>query len=139
MLNSRPRVSATLLRVHDREKLYGEVWRTSLSELAKQYGVSDVTMWRRCRALHIPLPLQGHWQRMKSGLPVQQRPLLPEIQTSDESKKEWKSTVYSFPEIAQIVQRVSEAVSSGKTLEDACRITGIAITTYRRWRKRVSV
>ena len=138
-MKSWPKVSRKLLCTHDREKLHGEVWSTTISLLAEQYGVSESTIWERCRKLHIPLPAQGHWRRLRSGLPVQQRTPLPEIQIIDESEREWKSNLYSLPEIASISQRISDAISNGKTLEDACRETGIAVTTYRRWRKRLPV
>ena len=134
---SMPRVSAKLLCTHDREKLYGEVWSMPMLVLAKQYGVSNVTLWGRCRKLYLPLPVPGHWRRLESGLLVQSRPPLPEIQIIDE-QKEWKSNVYSLSEIALKSQCISDAVSGGKTLEEACRITRIAMTTYRRWRKRRS-
>jgi len=134
---SMPRVSAELLCTHDREKLYDEVWSMPMFVLAKQYGLSDETLGRRCRKLHLPLPAPGHWRRLESGSPVQSRPPLPEIQIIGE-QKEWKSNVYSVSEIALKSQCISVAVSGGKTLEEACRITGIAMTTYRRWRKRLA-
>lgn len=133
-----PSISANLNRVHDREKLYEEVWSMPISRFADKYGVSAVTVRRRCRQLHVPVPALGHWRRLETGLPVQQRPPLPNIQIIDEEKKEWMSNVYSSEEIIQISQRISDAVVTGKTLKDACREAGIAITTYRRWRKRLA-
>jgi transposase-like protein len=132
-----PRASAKLLRSHDRDKLYLEVWSKPLCQLAKQYGVWQVTLWRICRKLHIPLPARGHWRRSESGLPVQSRPPLPEIQIIDEHK-DWKSNAYSLSETALKSQSISDAVSGGKTLEEACRTNGIAVTTYRRWCKHLS-
>jgi hypothetical protein len=131
-------VSAKLLLIHDREKLYSEVWSKPLSQLARQYGVWEVTLWRRCRKLHVPLPVQGYWRRLENGLPVQRRPPFPGIQIIDEQKKDWKSNVCSLSEIAVKSQRISDAVSGGETLKEACRMNGIAATTHRRWRKRLS-
>jgi hypothetical protein len=132
-----PCVSAKLLRIHDREGLYREVWSKSMSEIAKEYGVSTPTIGRRCRALHIPTPPPGHWLRVATGLPVQPQPPLPRIQIVEEKRKEWKSNVYPSDEIILISQRISDDVLIGKTQEDACREAGIAITTYRRCRKRL--
>ena len=132
-----PRVSAKLLRIHDRKELYERVWSTSMSEIAKEDGVSIATISRRCKQLHVPVPTGGHWRRLETGLPVQRRPPLPMIQIVDEEKGEWKSNVYSSEEIIRISQCISDAVLAGNTLEDACRQQGIAITTYRRWRKRL--
>jgi hypothetical protein len=110
---------------------YREVWNKQMSEVAKEYGVSTPTIGSRCRHLHIPIPSPGHWLRLRTGLPVQQRPPLPEIQIIEEEKKEWKSNIYSVDEIIRISQRISDDVLARMTQEDACREAGIAITTYR--------
>jgi hypothetical protein len=136
---SLPKVSAKLLRKYDRKKLHVEVWSMPLPDVAKQNGVSAATIWWRCRKLHIPSPAPGHFQRLASGLPVQQRPPLPEIEIIDESNKEWKSNMYSSADIAQIAKRVSEARLGGKTLEEACRLGGVAATTFRRWRRHLLI
>lgn len=129
------RVSAKLLRIHDRERLYREVWNKPMSQVAKEYGVSSPTIGRRCRQLHIPTPPPGHRRRLANGSLVQQRPPLPEIQIIEEEKKEWKSNIYSPNEIVRISQRISDDILAGMTQEDACYEAGIAITTYRRWSK----
>ena len=36
------------------------VWSMPMTKLAKEYGVSDVTLRKTCRKQNIPLPAQGH-------------------------------------------------------------------------------
>jgi transposase-like protein len=132
-------VPPKLVRPHDREKLHAEVWSKPLCQVADRYGICQVTLWRRCKKWHIPLPAHGHWRRLESGLPVQQIPPLPQLQVVKEHKKEWKSNIYPPSQIALKSQWIADAVSGGQTLKDACRACGIALTTFRRWRKRLSV
>jgi len=130
------RVSERLIRAHDREALYREVWSKSMSEVAKDYGVLTTTIWRRCKKLHIPTPPAGHWQRLASGFPSQQQPPLPLIEIVGKEQRQWRSNAYSFEEIINISKRISDGVSTGLSLYEACRKAGIPISTYRRWRKR---
>ena len=47
-----------------REELYEKVWREPISRLAGSYGVSNVALAKRCRALNVPLPPRGHWAKI---------------------------------------------------------------------------
>jgi hypothetical protein len=62
----------------DRQELYENVWRRPLSELAKEYGVSDVALGKVCRKLQIPLPGSGYWTKAQFGKIVT-KPALPEV------------------------------------------------------------
>ena len=42
-----------------RSQLYELVWTRPVSELAKDFGISDVALAKRCRNLNIPLPPGG--------------------------------------------------------------------------------
>jgi hypothetical protein len=42
-----------------RSEIYNLVWSKPVTELARDFGISDVALARRCRALHIPLPWRG--------------------------------------------------------------------------------
>jgi hypothetical protein len=42
-----------------RSQLYELVWSRPVTELAKEFGISDVALAKRCRALNIPLPDVG--------------------------------------------------------------------------------
>jgi hypothetical protein len=50
-----------------REQLYEQVWQRPMNKLAQEYGVSGATLAKTCRKLNVPLPAQGHWQRVEHG------------------------------------------------------------------------
>lgn len=62
--------------VYDREVLYKEVWQLPVTEVAKKYSVSDVTVHKICRSLDIPTPPPGYWAKLRAGKQVA-IPLLP--------------------------------------------------------------
>jgi hypothetical protein len=59
-----------------REELYGLVWSTPATKLAKQFGVSDVAIFKHCQRLGVPRPERGYWRRLEFGKAAQ-RPELP--------------------------------------------------------------
>ena len=50
-----------------RQELFDLVWANPLSALAKELGVSDVTLGKTCRKLDIPLPGVGYWRKVEVG------------------------------------------------------------------------
>jgi hypothetical protein len=50
-----------------REALYERVWTTPITEIAKQFGVSDAAIGKLCRRAHIPTLWRGYWPRTSSG------------------------------------------------------------------------
>jgi hypothetical protein len=58
-----------------RDDLYELAWSKPLRELAKDFGISDVGLAKRCRKLGIPLPGRGYWARFDAG----QRPYRPKL------------------------------------------------------------
>ena len=54
----------------EREKLYNEVWTDPVVEVAKRYGISDVALRKRCKAISIPLPPRGYWEKLRAGQEV---------------------------------------------------------------------
>ncbi|BDC50590.1 hypothetical protein F183_A29060 [Bryobacterales bacterium F-183] len=40
----------------DRNKLYDEIWEKPATQVAKEYGISDVGLGKVCRQLNIPKP-----------------------------------------------------------------------------------
>ena len=80
-----------------REELYQKVWEKPVSEVAKEYGISDNALRKRCINLHVPLPERGYWARLRAGKPVKQSPLpaleIPQPdkpKTGDERKLHFK-------------------------------------------------
>ena len=63
--------------VYDRDTLYEEVWQSPVSEVAKKYGVSDVTIHKVCRALDVPTPTVGYWAKLRAGKRAIKVPLPP--------------------------------------------------------------
>jgi hypothetical protein len=59
-----------------RSALYDLVWSTPVRDVAKDFGISDVALAKRCRALKIPLPPRGYWARVAAGQKPR-RPALP--------------------------------------------------------------
>lgn len=59
-----------------REDLYELAWSKPIRELAKDFGISDVALAKRCRRLGIPVPGRGYWARVDAGQ-QHYRPKLP--------------------------------------------------------------
>lgn len=53
-----------------RKGLYDLVWKEPLSRLAKKYKISDNGLRKICKRMNIPLPPNGHWQKVQSGYKV---------------------------------------------------------------------
>jgi hypothetical protein len=58
-----------------REDLYELVWSKPMRELAKDFGISDVALAKRCRRLSVPVPGRGYWARLDAG----QQPYRPQL------------------------------------------------------------
>lgn len=59
-----------------RADLYELVWSKPMTDLARDFGISDVALAKRCRRLGIPVPGRGYWARVDAGQKPH-RPLLP--------------------------------------------------------------
>ncbi len=46
-----------------REELYRDVWARPVTQVAADYGISNVALKKICRKHGIPVPGRGHWQR----------------------------------------------------------------------------
>src|ERR1700674_2354808 len=58
-----------------REDLYELTWSKPILELAKDFGISDVGLAKRCKRLGIPIPGRGYWARVDAG----QSPYRPKL------------------------------------------------------------
>jgi hypothetical protein len=64
-----------------RQELYEMVWSKPMSSLAKDFGISDVALAKRCREVDVPIPYRGYWARKAAGqMPPQL--LLPKYRRS---------------------------------------------------------
>ena len=57
----------------DRNSLYNQVWRQSMSKLAPTYGISDVMLKKICRQMDIPTPPRGYWAKVQNNIRVDNR------------------------------------------------------------------
>lgn len=71
-------------QVLTREELYNLVWETPLSQLAKKYNLSDNGLRKVCKRLDIPLPKNGHWQKVQYNKKViiEKLPVNNNVETS---------------------------------------------------------
>src|ERR1700733_6178762 len=58
-----------------RQELYDMVWAEPMSSLAKDFGISDVGLAKRCRAVDVPIPYRGYWARKAAGQVPPKTPL----------------------------------------------------------------
>lgn len=72
-------VSALLMSRHNRQKLYEEVWSMPLGQVSALYGVTDTSIFYRCKNLHIPTPGPEYWQKKELGRVLPDRPALPAV------------------------------------------------------------
>ena len=50
-----------------RDELYEAVWAKPRTELAKDFGVSDVAIAKQCKRARIPMPAAGYWAKLQHG------------------------------------------------------------------------
>jgi outer membrane murein-binding lipoprotein Lpp len=87
-----------------REDLYEQVWVTPINHLAAKFGVSDFNLVQVCRALNVPRPPAGYWQKKAVGR-APPRPELPAAQPGNQLR--WaKDKPFATP----VKKRVRRAV-----------------------------
>ena len=64
-----------------RQQLYDLVWSKPVRDVAKDFGMSDVALAKRCRAVRVPIPPRGYWARVAAGQKPR-RPPLPKYRGS---------------------------------------------------------
>ena len=60
-----------------REQLHEKVWSTPVSNLSKEFGLSDVAIAKRCKKLDVPCPPRGYWAKVQAGKKPRRTPLRP--------------------------------------------------------------
>lgn len=58
-----------------RQALYDAVWSKPRTELAKEFGISNVAISKHCKRERIPVPPVGHWAKKRAGCNVSDIPL----------------------------------------------------------------
>lgn len=96
-----------------RHALFDQVWEKPMVQLAKIHGCSDVGLRKTCIAFNIPLPPQGHWQRVeygkgypKPGLPDSD--FNPEVTMHPVSKERTIMAVIKEKEITESLSNIND-------------------------------
>jgi len=66
-LQSRPVPSRSPAVILTRAELYERVWSIPMTQLAREYGLSDVGLAKLCRRHRIPTPPKGYWPKRDRG------------------------------------------------------------------------
>ncbi|WP_373072095.1 hypothetical protein [Sulfurimonas sp.] len=69
-----------MIKFINREQLYKQVWSEPFTKLAPKHNVSATELRKLCNKFLIPLPKQGHWQRIAFGHNIK-TPILPKYNT----------------------------------------------------------
>lgn len=65
-----------------RRDLYELAWSKPMAQLAKDFGISDVALAKRYRAVDVPVPPRGWWAKKAAGNDLPRTPL-PKYRTSE--------------------------------------------------------
>lgn len=76
-----------------REDLYELVWSKPMTELAQDFGLSDVALAKRCRELAVPIPGRGYWARVSAG----QTPRQPSLPKRNEKPMDYTALTFEAP------------------------------------------
>ena len=60
-----------------RQQLHDLIWSAPMRDIAKQLGLSDVGLRKRCMRSFVPPPPQGYWNKVKAGQSPKRLPLPP--------------------------------------------------------------
>jgi hypothetical protein len=58
-----------------RKQLYGLVWSKPMTQLAKEFVLSDNGLRKICKKYDVPMPKMGHWQKVQYGKKVSKEKL----------------------------------------------------------------
>ena len=90
-----------------RKQLYELVWQKPISQIAKDYGLSDRGLGKLCVRNDIPVPPRGYWARLRAGQKLEKYPL-PKINTNKLDKFILSPTIKSNEEVTESVQKMIE-------------------------------
>lgn len=92
-----------------RKELFKEVWTTSITQLSKKFGLSDVGLAKTCRRNNIPTPPKGYWAKIYAGKKIK-RPRLPQNHKNNTIRiTPSKNDIETFdPDLAEKLSAISE-------------------------------
>src|SRR5258708_37457864 len=97
-----------------REDLYELAWSKPISELAKDFGISDVGLAKRCRRLGVPLPGRGYWARVDAG----QKPYRPKLPQREPQWHDQNALTVPTTEIGEEKLTTTEETHDGAWLAE---------------------
>jgi len=65
------------MKNYTRQQLHDLVWSGPMRDVAKTLGLSDNGLRKHCAKAFVPLPPQGHWNKVQAGQTVKTIPLPP--------------------------------------------------------------
>ncbi|WP_315810646.1 hypothetical protein [Bradyrhizobium sp. SZCCHNR3107] len=65
------------METYTRQQLHDLVWSGPMRDVSKKLGLSDNGLRKHCVKAFVPLPPQGHWNKLKAGHKVKTTPLPP--------------------------------------------------------------
>lgn len=65
------------MKSFSRQELYDAVWSKPVTELAKEYGVSEYIIWNACKKHNLPRPGMHYWHKLKRGAKLEKTSLPP--------------------------------------------------------------
>ena len=96
-----------------RKELYDLVWKEPLSRLAKKFKISDNGLRKICKRMNIPLPPNGHYQKVQYGYKVTPIKLTEKYTGKDEVTWDERSVNELVTESPKaILKRITKEIES---------------------------
>lgn len=89
-----------------RQQLYDLVWATPISSLAKQFGLSDKGLSKKCIKHKIPTPPLGYWAKVKNGKNTH-KVLLPKLKDKEKhlDTVDFRRSSWEDPLVSQVKEK----------------------------------
>ena len=109
-------------RFYSREELYELVWSTAMAKLREAFGISDVSLAKKCKKLGIPTPERGCWARVASGQSVDKGKLPPT--SKGQANQIWiaKRTADHADQACKFPDNIKEESAALKLPEDIMKV-----------------
>lgn len=107
-----------MAKTFTRAEFYDLVWSKPITQLAKDFRLSDVAIHKICRKHAVPTPPPGWWAKKHAGHSVERTPL-------PDSNKGTRSTIaISTPEICAEPDVLSEAREKARFIASSAKTSG---------------
>ncbi|MGB7069070.1 MAG: hypothetical protein WBD22_06210 [Pyrinomonadaceae bacterium] len=97
-------------RWYGREELFDLIWSKSIQQLAKEFGMSDVALAKKCKAVGLPRPGRGYWAKIEAGMKVR-KPNLPKAPRGQVDRVWITTRPVAKMEVVKLDQQVLEEVA----------------------------